>query len=107
MVERRRPRLGLKVVHRHRVGDRQPFARVSDLVFVNGKPRVVLDWIDIGGVRTPLYQIDLDESCLRRRTGRSRNTYYYDGTTVDPRYADETDEKNERGMRFELMPRSG
>ena len=106
-MERRRPRLGLKVIHRHRVGDRPPFVRVSELVFVGTQPKAVL--IDIGGVRTPLYLLDLDPARLNQPAKGPRNTWYYLEVTTDPRYVDvaQDDEKNERGMRFELMPRSG
>jgi hypothetical protein len=64
------------------------FRRVSELVFIpNGKPRVVLEWVDLGGIRSPLYIAELDPEKLRRAK-RQRNTYYYDGETVDPRYLD-------------------
>ena len=99
--------MGLKVIHRHRIGDRKPTVRVSELVFVDGKPRAVVDWIDLGGMRTPLYFVDLDAARLRRPAGGPRDTYYSGEVTVDPRYVVVVEEKNERGMRFELMPRSG
>jgi hypothetical protein len=84
MQNRRRVRLGLKVIHRHRAGD-STFRRVSELVFVRGKPRAVLGWIDAGGVRTPIYISELDPAKLRRAAA-TKNTYYYDEVTVDPRY---------------------
>ncbi|MFN2646342.1 MAG: hypothetical protein ABR570_15240, partial [Burkholderiales bacterium] len=73
------PRTMLKVVHRHRMGDRS-FRRVSELVFVNGRPRAMLEWVDLGGVRSPLYIADLDPAKLRK-SSHARNTYYYDGET--------------------------
>jgi hypothetical protein len=86
MPERRKVRVGLKVIHRHRVGD-QVFRRVSELVFIDGRPKALLSWIDIGGVRAPLYICELDRAKLRARK-RIKNTYYYDATTVDPRFED-------------------
>ena len=80
------PRTPLKVIHRHRMGDRT-FRRVSELVFVNGRPRAMLEWVNLGGVRSPLYIAELDPEKLRRST-HARSTYYYDGITVDPRYED-------------------
>ncbi len=76
------PRFQLKVIHRHRVGSRK-LRRVSELVYVGGKPKAVLEWIDIAGVRTPLYVSELDPRKLRR--GKPHRTFYYDGETVDPR----------------------
>ena len=78
------PRTPLKVIHRHRMGERT-FRRVSELVFVNGQPRAMLEWVNLGGVRSPLYIAELDPKKLRRST-HARNTYYYDGETIDPRY---------------------
>jgi hypothetical protein len=80
------PRTPLKVIHRHRMGDRT-FRRVSELVFVRGRPRAMLEWVNLGGVRSPLYIAELDPAKLRRST-HTRSTYYYDGITVDPRYED-------------------
>ncbi|HUQ25616.1 MAG TPA: hypothetical protein VM140_08100 [Burkholderiales bacterium] len=74
-----------RVVHRHRIGSHN-FRRVSDLVFVRGKPFAVLEWINMSGVRTPLF-LPLDAGKLRVRA-RLKNTYYYDGTTSDPRFDD-------------------
>ena len=84
MPERRKVRVGLKVIHRHRVGSHVS-RRVSELVFAGGRAKALLGWIDIGGVRAPLYICDLDRAKLRQSKG-ARNTYYYDGTTVDPRF---------------------
>jgi len=87
MHNRRKVRLGLKVIHRHRVGKLE-FRRVSELVFMRGRPKAILGWIDVGGVRTPLFLCDLDPGKLRKvATGtNAKNTYYYDSVTVDPRF---------------------
>lgn len=84
MQNRRKIRLGLKVIHRHRAGE-SVFRRVSELVFVGGRPKAVLGWIDTGGVRTPIYICELDPAKLRKAAATSK-TYYYDEITVDPRY---------------------
>lgn len=84
MQNRRKVRLGLKVIHRHRAGE-SVFRRVSELVFVGGRPKAVLGWIDTGGVRTPIYICELDPAKLRKAAATSK-TYYYDEVTVDPRY---------------------
>ena len=84
MQNRRKVRLGLKVIHRHRAGE-QVFRRVSELVFVAGRPKAVLGWIDAGGVRTPIYICELDPAKLRKAAATSK-TYYYDEITIDPRY---------------------
>jgi hypothetical protein len=81
MAERKLARVPLKVVHRHRVGG-QVFRRVSELVYVRGQPKAILRWIDIAGVRTPIYA-DLDPAKMRRMRPRVRLTSY-DGTTTDP-----------------------
>lgn len=73
----------MKVIHRHRVGD-QVFKRVSELVYVEGKPRALLHWINSAGVRTPLYICELDPAKLHR--AEVPNTFYYDEVTVDPRF---------------------
>jgi hypothetical protein len=82
MAERRIARVRQKVVHRHRIGSVN-FRRVSELVFIRGEPKAVLRWIDIAGVRTPIYA-DLDASRLRRIQAGPKATFYYDGTTADP-----------------------
>jgi hypothetical protein len=84
MQNRSKGRLGLKVIHRHRAGD-STFRRVSELVFIAGRPKAVLGWIDAGGVRAPIYISELDPAKLRKAAA-TPNTYYYDETTVDPRY---------------------
>jgi len=75
-------RIGDKVIHRHRVG-RQVFRRVSEFVFVQGQPKAILHWIDIAGIRTPIY-LDLDPRKLRRIRGWPGHLFVYGGTTVDP-----------------------
>ena len=86
MHNRRKVRLGLRVIHRHRVGALE-FRRVSELVYVRGRPKAILGWIDVGGVRTPIFLCDLDPTKLRKATGAdAKNTFYYDAVTVDPRY---------------------
>ena len=87
MHNRRKVRLGLRVIHRHRVGKLE-FRRVSELVFVRGRPKAILGWIDVGGVRTPIFMCDLDPAKLRKTThgNGAKNTYYYDSVTVDPRF---------------------
>ena len=97
MPERRNVRVGLKVIHRHRVGN-QVFRRVSELVFVDGRPRALLGWIDLGGIRTPIYICELDRSKLRAPKGM-KNTYYYDATTVDPRFEDLPEQVSEARTR--------
>ena len=89
MHNRRKVRLGLKVIHRHRVGQLE-FRRVSELVFVRGRPKAILGWIDVGGVRTPVHLCDLDPAKLRKAAAAtaSKDTYYYDAVTIDPRYED-------------------
>lgn len=78
-------RVGLRVIHRHRSGD-QTLRRVSELVFLRGEAKAVLEWISSGGLRTPIY-VDMDRSKLRLTRG-IRTLYYYDGTTDDPRWMD-------------------
>ena len=86
MHNRRKVRLALKVIHRHQVGSHE-FRRVSELVFVGGRPKAILGWIDVGGVRTPIYLCDLDPAKLKKAAA-AKGTYYYDAVTVDPRYED-------------------
>ena len=78
-------RVGLRVIHRHRSGE-QTLRRVSELVFLRGEAKAVLEWISSGGLRTPIY-VDMDRSKLRLTRG-IRTLYYYDGTTDDPRWMD-------------------
>lgn len=84
MHNRRKPRSGLKVLHRHRIGSYE-FRRVSELVYFDDRPKAVLGWIDVGGMRTPIHLCDLDPRKLRKAAAMP-DTYYYEGVTVDPRY---------------------
>ena len=82
MAERRTARVQHKVVHRHRVGG-EVSKRVSEFVFLRGQPKAILRWIDVAGVRTPLY-VDLDPAKLRRVRAGTATLFVYEGTTVDP-----------------------
>lgn len=84
MAQRKKIRAGLRVIHRHRTGDRS-FLRVSELAFVRGEPKAILEWIDLGGVPTPLYICVLDPRNLKRSKA-DPHTYYYRAETTDPRY---------------------
>ena len=84
MNERRKSRVGLKVIHRHRVGDKV-LRRVSELVMIDGQPKALLGWINLGAVRTPIYLCDLDPARLRQSSANA-STFYYDEMTVDPRF---------------------
>jgi hypothetical protein len=84
MRDRRTARIGLKVIHRHRAGD-ITYRRVSELVFVHGRPQAVLGWINAGGVRTPISICQLDPKKLKKAAATPK-TYYYEEVTVDPRY---------------------
>ena len=79
------PRQGTKVVHRHRVGTAIS-ERVSELTYVNGRPVALLDWIDLGGVRTPLYVCELDPTKLG--DADDSGVFSYEGVTTDPRFID-------------------
>jgi hypothetical protein len=76
-------RPGLKVVHRHRIGA-AVVERTSELLYVNRRPVALLDWINLGGIRTPLYKCQLDEGKLH--PAKERGVFHYDGMTSDPRY---------------------
>ena len=73
------------MIHPHRLVD-QTNRRVSELVFVRGEAKAILEWIDSGGIRTPIY-VEMDRARLRMTRG-IRTLYYYDGTTDDPRLAE-------------------
>jgi len=77
-------RLRLKVKHRHRVGSAVS-DRTSEMVYVRCRPVALLDWIDLGGIRTPLYVCELDPTKLRPAT-EQRGLFHYDGVTTDPRF---------------------
>lgn len=83
-AERRKTRIGLKVVHQHRMGG-EVSERVSDLVFADGKPHALIEWINIGGVRTPLYTCELDKTKLEPASD-AKAVFYYAGVTTDPRF---------------------
>lgn len=83
---RRQPRTSLKVVHRHRVGSAVN-SRVSELLYVKGRPVALLEWVNLGGLRTPLYICELDPSKLSARDD-PRGLFDYAGVTTDPRFAD-------------------
>ena len=77
-------RPGLRVKHRHRIGG-TVVERISELLYVRGRPVAVFDWIDLGGIRTPLYVCELDQKRLHPVTGQ-RGLYHYDAVTADPRF---------------------
>ena len=81
MASRRLARVPQKVTHRHRIGSRV-FRRVSELVYIRGRPKAILHWIDIAGVRTPLYA-ELDPEKLRQPQTRGTPARY-EGITVEP-----------------------
>jgi len=74
------------VIHRHQVGE-TVFRRVSELLYLGGKPVALIDWINLGGVRTPLYTYPLDPLKLRADALR-RGVFHYDDLTADPRFAE-------------------
>lgn len=80
--ERRRPRAKLKVLHRHRSERGEAAPRESELVFTHGGAVAILEWIDMGGVRTPVFVLPLDRNKLHRESER---TYSYEDVTQDPR----------------------
>lgn len=81
------PRLGLRVAHRHRVGS-TVVQRVSELLYVKGRPVALLDWVNLGGIRTPLYMCELDAEKLH--PGDPDGVFQYDDVTADPRFGDNT-----------------
>ena len=81
MDNRRASRYRLKVLHEHRSGGRT-WRRISELIFVNGEPRIILGWIDLGGVRAPIYLQGIDSAKLRPLG--VKHFYRYDGVTADP-----------------------
>ena len=74
-------RYRLKVLHEHRIGGRVD-RKVSELIFVNNEPRIILGWVDLGGVRAPIYVQNVDPS--RLRPVGVKHFYRYDGITSDP-----------------------
>ena len=83
--ERRRARAKLRVIHRHRSDGREASQRESELIFTHGGAVAILEWIDMGGVRTPVFTLPLDREKLHRESDR---TYSYEDVTLDPRDAD-------------------
>lgn len=83
--ERRKVRAKLKVIHRHRSEGREERARESELMFTGGGAVAILEWIDMGGIRTPVFTCPLDTAKLHRQSER---TYSYDDVTQDPRDKD-------------------
>ena len=81
MASRRLARVPQTVTHRHRIGSRV-FQRVSELVFIRGRPKAILRWIDIAGVRTPIYA-ELDPAKLRQPHARGTPARY-EGITTEP-----------------------
>jgi hypothetical protein len=73
-------------VHRHQVGETM-VRRVSELVYLEGRPVALIDWINLGSVRTPLYTYPLDPHKLRADPAR-RGVFHYDEPTADPRFAE-------------------
>jgi hypothetical protein len=59
--------------------------RLSELVYIRGRPLALLEWIDLGGVRTPLYVCRLDPAKLRPDRD-DRRVFHYDDLTTDPRF---------------------
>ena len=83
--DRRRIRAKLRVIHRHRSNGREATRRESELMFTGRGAVAILEWIDMGGVRTPLFTCPLDRAKLHRQSER---VYAYDEETLDPRDAD-------------------
>jgi hypothetical protein len=81
MENRRASRYRLKVLHEHRSGGRVR-RRVSELVFVNGEPRIILGWVNIGGIRAPIYVQSVENGKIRPLG--VKHFYRYDGITTDP-----------------------
>jgi hypothetical protein len=80
---RHEARPGLKVVHRHWIGG-AVVQRTSELLYIGRRPVALLDWINLGGIRTPLYKCQLDERKLHPT--KDRGVFHYEGLTSDPRF---------------------
>jgi hypothetical protein len=79
-LERRTvPRTRLRVVHLHGAGA-EPVRRVSELMFVDGRPQAVLGWTQSANGRRPAAVIPLDSARLRA-SKRAKNLFHYDGVT--------------------------
>ncbi len=81
MDNRRAGRYRLKVIHEHAAAGRTE-RRVSELIFVGGEPRIILGWVDLGGVRAPVYVPRVD--ARRLHALGVKDFYRYDGVTRDP-----------------------
>jgi hypothetical protein len=57
--------------------------RVSELVVIRGRPKAILRWIDIAGIRTPIYA-ELDPSKLHQPRAPRGAAARYEGTTTEP-----------------------
>jgi hypothetical protein len=72
-----------RVTHGLRVGDAQHTCE-SDLVFMSGKPFVVLEWEDRLGSQYPMIKLPLDEKLLHAES--PQGYFVYSGPAlVDPR----------------------
>ena len=99
---RRESRYKLKVIHLHLVGGAVE-RRVSELVFLQGQPRIVWGWVDLGGVRTPIYLAEVDPAKLKRLG--VENVYRYEAVTNDPQNTEElTGNRPGREPRNPRMP---
>lgn len=58
------------------------------MVFIGGRPKAILDWIDMGAGRTPVYLDELESARLQGPPRGEKGVYFYEGETVDPRFAD-------------------
>lgn len=82
VAERRSiPKVRLRVVHLHRSGD-EPVRRVSQLLFVGGRPVAVLGWSGTEGERRPKRTVPLETSRLRP-SRHAKHLYRYEGVTVE------------------------
>ena len=61
--------------------------RVSELLYVKGRPVALLDWVNVGGLRTPFLVCELDPSKLHPRADPP-GLFDYAGVTTDPRFSD-------------------
>jgi len=81
MENRRASRYRLKVLHEHRSSGRVK-RKVSELIFVNDQPKIIVGWVDLGGVRAPIYVQNVDPAKLRPLG--VKHFFRYDGVTDDP-----------------------
>ena len=75
---------GVRVIHRHRIGQRPAFVRVSELSFNGRHPVAILSWLNEGALRTPGVCVELDPAKLH--SGAGRRLWMYEGETTDPRF---------------------